>query len=57
MLYPPLYRTAYRLFDPDLKRISFSLLNIYFWKGNVSYTDSLLKLFRLPTYLLTYLFH
>jgi hypothetical protein len=57
MLYPPLYRTAYQLLGPDLKRISVSLLNFYLWKGNgfafVSLTDSLLRVLRLFTYLIT----
>ena len=59
MLYPPLYRTAYQLLGPHLKRISASLLNFYLWKGNgfafVSLTDSLLRVFRLLTNLITYL--
>ena len=56
MLYPPLYRTAYQLLGPDLEGISVSLLNFYFWKGKVKEMCHLLlfKLFRLPTYLLTY---
>jgi hypothetical protein len=56
MLYRLLYRTAYQLLGPDLKGISVSLLNFYFWKENVfafvSLTDSLLRVFRLLTYLL-----